>query len=786
MPIAFGPRRGQWIGAATVAARATTLSPDTTVAFVELDRVYRALCAILYNYGPTTGHPGGAISAGRIAQALLFETLDLDASQPHRQDADVLTFAAGHKALGLYALLALADEALRVRGTELLPPALTDRLRLEDLLGFRRNPMTQTPLFHKLGARALDGHPTPATPTVRFATGASGVGLASSIGYALAAVDIFGGDAPKVHVVEGEGGLTPGRVNEALAAAGTASLHNLFVHVDWNQASIDSERVCRDGETPGDYVQWSPSELFYLHDWNVIEVTAGRDFSQIVAAQRLALELDSGQPTAVIYRTVKGWEYGIEGRASHGAGHKLCSPGFYASLANLLGGAAGRLSHCGTGTDRCHSGADRVALEECYWHSLELIRERFERDRTLASELAARLHGSRDRLERRGRMPRADAPRLSGIYEIARALVRDPPDELAASRGAVTPLRDELGRVLGFLNQASGGALMIAAADLLDSTSIGKAALGFPTGFWHAHSNRAARRLAAGGIAEDAMAGLLSGLSSFGCHIGVGSSYGAFMAPLGHIAARLHAIGGQARWQTRREPHRPMILVCAHASVLTGEDGPTHADPQALQLLQENFPAGALVTLTPSDAAEIWSLVCASLTLRPAVIAPFVTRPPLTVPDRAALGLAPATAAVTGVYCLKAAAARHAPTVVLQGSGVAQAFVQETLPGLTKLGLDLAVYVVASAELFAALPTAEQERIFPSAQRQRAMAVTEFTLPTTWRLITAPWGRACTLHPFAAGHFLGSGSGQEVLAEAGLDGDSQLVGIRRFVAGLDR
>ncbi len=35
-----------------------------------------------------------------------------------------------------------------------------------------------------------------------------------------------------------------------------------------------------------------------------------------------------------------------------------------------------------------------------------------------------------------------------------------------------------------------------------------------------------------------------------------------------------------------------MILVCAHAGLKTGEDGPTHADPQPLQLLQENFPAG--------------------------------------------------------------------------------------------------------------------------------------------------------------------------------------------------
>ncbi len=217
----------------------------------------------------------------------------------------------------------------------LLPASLQQRLRLEDLLGFRRNPITATPLFRGFGARALDGHPTPATPFVKLATGASGVGVASSIGLGFGAADRYGADAPRVHIIEGEGGLTPGRVSEALAAAGTASLANVVVHLDWNQASIDSDHVCRDGVVPGDYVQWDPRELFYLHDWNVVEVPDGHDVQQVVAAQRHALALDTGQPTAIVYHTRKGWRYGVEGKASHGAGHKLCSEGFYEALAEL-------------------------------------------------------------------------------------------------------------------------------------------------------------------------------------------------------------------------------------------------------------------------------------------------------------------------------------------------------------------------------------------------------------------------------------------------------------------
>ena len=86
--------------------------------------------------------------------------------------------------------------------------------------------VTKTPLFLKFHSKPLDGHPTPATPFVRLSTGASGVGIASSLGLAYGALDYYGKRAPYVHIVEGEGGLTPGRVSEALAAAGTASLRN--------------------------------------------------------------------------------------------------------------------------------------------------------------------------------------------------------------------------------------------------------------------------------------------------------------------------------------------------------------------------------------------------------------------------------------------------------------------------------------------------------------------------------------------------------------------------------
>jgi transketolase len=307
---------------------------------------------------------------------------------------------------------------------------------------------------------------------------------------------------------------------------------------------------------------------------------------------------------------------------------------------------------------------------------------------------------------------------------------------------------------------------------------------GFGDGYWNAVKNPGTRILSIGGICEDGMTGILSGLSTFGHHIGAGSSYGAFIAPLSHIAARLHAIGAQAKHSVTGQPYRPIFVICAHAGLKTGEDGPTHADPQPLQLLQENFPKGTAITLTPWDPQEIWPLVAAALAKRPAIIAPFVTRPNENVIDRAQMGLAPAEDAVNGVYLLRKPRGKGEGTVVLQESAAAYAFIEEALPLLDKNGIDLWIYYVSSAELFDLQPAAKQRSLFPEERGREAMGITGFTLPTMFRWVKSDFGLSMTLHPFRKGHFLGSGQGEVVLAEAGLDGRSQYKTIKKYVEAL--
>jgi len=621
-------------------------------------------------------------------------------------------------------------------------------------------------------------------PFVKLSTGASGVGVSTSMGLGYGVRDFYGAAAPRVHVVEGEGGMTPGRVGEAMAAAGTASLDNVTMHIDWNQASIDTNKVCRDGNEPGDYVQWTPMEFAWLHDWNVVYVEDGKDIQQVVAAQRAAKAITSGQPTAIVYRTIKGYKYGIEGRASHGAGHKMCSNEFMNAVEPLNELFEVNLPSCEDNAHRCAADDGPAVREECFYEALGIIRQALEANPDMVGTLATRLKASRERLDAAARGPRDSAPNVEKVYELAGDGNVPCPESLTIEPGTSSTLRGELGKVLGHYNRESGGALLAASADLMGSTSTNKVGEGFDEGFWHTVKNSGSRLLSMGGICEDAMCGVLSGLSTQGHHIGVGSSYGAFIAPLAHIAARLHAIGAQAKKEATGQDYRTMVVVCAHAGLKTGEDGPTHADPQPLQLLQGNFPDGTLITLTPWDPQEMWPLVTAAFAKRPAVMAPFVTRPNEPILDREGLGLAPASAATTGLYKLRAAGGKADGSVVLQGSGVTYAFIQEALPVLLEQGVDLDVYYVASAELFDAQPDDVKAEIFPESVAQTAMGITGFTMPTMHRWIRSDLGLSMTQHPFQKGHFLGSGQADMVLAEASMDGASQAAGVKRYLDAL--
>ena len=739
-----------------------------------LDTAYRALAAVMFNFVPSSGHVGGSVSSGRFVSHLIYKEMQYDLADPHRLDADIITYAAGHKALGMYAMWALRDECARIADAALLPKDIKNRLRLEDLLGFRHNKVQGTPLFTKFHSKPLGGHPEPSVPFVRVTTGASGVGDGAGVGLAIAAADTYGENCPRVHIVEGEGGMTAGRVSEALATASTAQLQNVVFHLDWNEASIESNEVTSDGKTPGDYVQWTPCEMFYIHDFNVIFVPNGMDFAQIHAAQELAKTITNHQPTAIVYRTVKGWKYGLEGKASHGSGHKFCSPEFYAALAEFE-------EKFGVKFPAFEGDKTPENIEKHYWAFLETFRRGLEKHPQLCALLAKQLQERQSALENAGRKERPGVPDVQVLFT-----GQDPENAPAAftfTPGDSHTTRGVLGDVLGYLNKESNGALFSASADLYGSTNAGNVAKPFEAGFYNSASNPLSRRLAIGGICEDGMAAVCSGISAFGKQVGVASSYGAFVA-FEHVAARLYAIGSQALKEAGQKVNS-LILFNGHASLPTGEDGPTHADPQSLQLLQDNFPQGACITATPLEVDEIWPLVTKALSLRPAVFAPFVVRPNQKLADRAALGMDPARAALKGVYYLHRAARPDAGAVFVQGAGIGKVVTASVLPRLKEENLDVNILYVSSRELFELLPEEEREVLVPARLRRVGMGLTDFTLPTMHAWLLSEKGRRHTLYPFKHSGYLGSAGAANIYKEAGMDAAGVIAAIKAYMNDLE-
>ncbi len=771
----FGPRRGVYIDIADYPGKPNPVDGGTIKGLKDFDLWYRTLCSVLFNFA-SSGHPGGSVSSGHMVAAAIIETMDYNLGDPDQPDADIFSYAAGHKALGLYAMWASRNEMVRISSPDLLPVA-AKQLRLEDMLGFRRNPTQATPLFKKYKAKALDGHPTPLTPFIKIATGPSGVGVPASFGLALGALDRYGENAPRVHVLEGEGGMTPGRVSEAMATAASAQLKNIILHIDWNQASIDSDRVCRDGELAGDYVQWNPIEFCYLHDWNVIWVPDGFDFDLVVRAQQMAKAGINDQPTAIVYKTVKGWKYGIEGKKSHGAGHKYCSAEYFQSLKEFE-------ERFGVELPRSKGEKSDDEIEGLYFDTLMALRGVAEQEKEMSGYIGRRIKESKSRLEKSNRRVRSDAADLDLFYKNDSITSQNIPAEMTLKPGTQATLRGELGRTLGYLNNLTKGGFIGGAADLLGSTSIDKLNGDFPGGLYNFISNSKSRLVAVGGICEDALGAFMTGLSSYGYNIGVSASYAAFIAALEHIASRIHCISQQARHDFAGDPFKTFIMICGHAGLKTGEDGPTHADPQALQLLQENFPRGKAITLVPWDPQELWPLVVESLGKRPAVLAPFVTRPNETIIDRDKFKLPPATAAADGVYQFRQGDPSKKPyhgTVILQGSAVANDFVSYVLPRLDEGKFNINIYYVSSAELFSLLPEEKQLAILPEERRAEAMGITGFTMPTMYRWITSEFGRRHSLFSFSRGIYPGSGKAEKVLEEVGLNGPFQWDNINKYI-----
>ena len=218
-------------------------------------------------YHAHSGHPGGSLSAADILTYLYFEEMNIDPKNPKKADRDRFVLSKGHAAPGWYSVLA-------ERG-------YFDK---EELKGLRH-----------VGC-FLQGHPDMKhTPGVDMSSGSLGQGISAAVGMALAGK--MDNASYRVYTLLGDGEIQEGQVWEAAMLAANHKLDNLVVIVDNNNLQIDG--TVEDVNSP-----YPIDEKFKAFKFHVININ-GNDFQDIERAFQEARE-HSGQPTAIIAKTVKG------------------------------------------------------------------------------------------------------------------------------------------------------------------------------------------------------------------------------------------------------------------------------------------------------------------------------------------------------------------------------------------------------------------------------------------------------------------------------------------------
>ena len=213
------------------------------------------------------GHIGGAMSIVEVLTILYYRYMNIDPSNPKKEDRDLLVLSKGHAGPVLYSVL--ADKGyfpkdwlltLNKGGTNL--PSHCDMNR---------------------------------TPGIDMTTGSLGQGISAVVGMALAnKLDKIDSN---VYLIIGDGESNEGQVWEAAMAAAHYKLDNIIAFTDYNKMQIDG--YTKDIMDVDNLVaKW---EAF---GWNTSEIK-GHDFKElddaIIKAQK-----QKGKPSMIILDTVKG------------------------------------------------------------------------------------------------------------------------------------------------------------------------------------------------------------------------------------------------------------------------------------------------------------------------------------------------------------------------------------------------------------------------------------------------------------------------------------------------
>jgi transketolase len=736
------------------------------------------LIDIILNYRQS-GHPGGSRSkVYALVATLLSGAMRWDIRHPEKRFGDRFVLVGGHTVPLIYCMLALFNESLRVKFAQTgdkryaVPKAKERMLVWEDLLGFR----------HRDG---LSGHAEMEGKTLflKFNTGPSGHGSPAAAGLALA-LKRAGAAGVRVWAFEGEGGLTPGVVHETMNSAWGLALDNLYYVVDWNDFGIDDHTV-------SSVVYGTPAEWFAAHGWRVTGSEQGESWKAVVESLHELVDSPNPDraPGMTWFKTRKGRGYLKYDNASHGAPHGRNSKEFWETKQPFVEKYGAQFENFGGEAPK-----EAAALEAEFRANLQAVIEVLRKDQALVDYLAGRLIELGDsvpeaipgfRLARRGN-PFADGK----LFDF-----RAYPEDLYVKPGTSIANRAALAKWGAWIN--SYGAekydrpiFLAASADLADSTNISGFAKGYGDfkGYgWYERYGTPEGTLLPQEITEFANVGMLVGMAtvnfaqdpetSFDGFWGACSTYGSFSYLKYGMLRLFSQLSQDCQLRTGK-----VVYVAGHSGPETADDSRTHFgvfSPAVMQL----FPAGHVLNLHPWEYNEVPVLMGAALKEKAPIVVLHLTRPPIVIPDREALGMAPHFEAAKGAYVVRdyRPGKPKGGALIVQGTSSMVA-VTKILPELDARNLNLKIVYGASPELFALQPEAYRNEILSGGDRMDSTVLTTQSRASMHDWLFNKVAEEYALSSDWDNRWRTGGTVDEVLEEAHLSPDWVLQGIERFVA----
>ena len=712
-----------------------------------------------------------------LVALLLSGAMRWDIRRPWLRFGDRFVLSAGHVVPLVYATLAVLNEGLRARAESTgdsryaFPDDGRFALTWEHLLGLR----------HRGG---LPGHAEMAGRTLflKANTGPSGHGMPFAAGEALA-LKLAGAEDVKVFVVEGEGGLTPGAAHETKNSAWGLGLSNLVFLVDWNDFGIDERPASA-------VVHGTPEDWFAPYGWRVDGTADGMDWGPVTRAVLDASRGDNpaNVPSVAWFRTRKGRGYGKVDAASHGVPHKLNAPEFWAGRKEFMA----RYGVEYRGVDE-PAPVEPAALAEQAEANLRIAMSVMRRDERLVEWLSDRLLAIAatvpDEIEGLRVKARPEPAPDGGLFDSERY-----PETMWRKPGDRQPNRAGLATWGSYVNAVAkrdlGRPLFIAcSADLAESTNIAGFAKPFGDmpgfGNFERDSNPTGALLPTE-ITEFTNAGMMAGLASVNFAPDPFTDFEGFWGACSTYASFSYLKYGPLRLFSQLAQDSDLrvgkvLYVAGHSGPETAEDSRTHFgvfSPGVTQL----FPEGHVIDLHPWEYNEVPVVLGAAFATEVPIVVLHLTRPPIELPDRAALGMPSHFAAARGAYVMRPFrdGEPKSGTVFVRGT-LPTANLVKVLPELDRRGLNVKVVAAISPQLFARQDAAYRSATVESADRFDSMVVTNgaYKLMRDWT--DDPIVHEYSLSADWDDRWRTGGSVEEVIEEAHLDAGHILDAIERFV-----